>query len=279
MDGVEATLAIRSLGGRFSELPIIALTANAISGMREMFLEKGFNDYLTKPIEISKLNDLMERWVPQEKRKKIENREEAADLRTESELKIEGIDVTRGIARTGGTEERYIRVLVLFCRDASERLEMLSEVPDEHSLPLFTTQVHALKSVLASIGAESLSRLAAELELCGRNGDIGAIRENLTGFCEALGTLVEGIRAALARSGAGLGRNESRPFDKTALLRLKDALASEDVGRIDRIMSELAKAHLGRRTSESLSKISDFALMSEFSAAIAEIDALLAAYE
>jgi PAS domain S-box-containing protein len=71
LDGIEATAQIRELEGEyFSHVPIIALTANAISGMREMFLSRGFNDYLSKPIEISRLNKLVEKWVPDQKRLK-----------------------------------------------------------------------------------------------------------------------------------------------------------------------------------------------------------------
>jgi CheY-like chemotaxis protein len=73
MDGIEAACAIRSLeGGRFKNIPIVALTANAISGMKEMFLENGFNDFLSKPIEIPRLYKLMERWIPKERRVKAD---------------------------------------------------------------------------------------------------------------------------------------------------------------------------------------------------------------
>ena len=71
MDGIEATSLIRAwekereFSGR--QLPVIALTANAVVGMREMFLEKGFNDYLTKPIDILKLDEILMRWIPREK--------------------------------------------------------------------------------------------------------------------------------------------------------------------------------------------------------------------
>jgi CheY-like chemotaxis protein len=82
MDGLETTAKIREWereGGKEKHdaeipgipgIPIIALTANAIAGMREMFLSKGFNDYLAKPIEISQLNALMEKWIPQGKHQK-----------------------------------------------------------------------------------------------------------------------------------------------------------------------------------------------------------------
>ena len=70
MDGIEATAAIRAweASGSRPSIPIIALTANAISGMREMFLENGFNDFLSKPIDTFKLNAILENWIPGEKR-------------------------------------------------------------------------------------------------------------------------------------------------------------------------------------------------------------------
>jgi HPt (histidine-containing phosphotransfer) domain-containing protein len=237
--------------------------------MREMFLANGFNDYLTKPIEISKLNDLMERWVPQEKRKKIENRA-AADSKTESGLKIVGIDVTRGIARTGGTEERYLKVLELFCRDADERLEILREVPDEHSLPLFTTQVHALKSASASIGAEPLSCLAAELESCGKNGDIGAIRAQLGGFRSDLASLIERIRETLPQNPTFGG-----PVDKKTFILLREALESENVREADRMVGELSASRLDDKAAKTVSAIADSLLVSDFQEAVREIDGFM----
>jgi signal transduction histidine kinase/CheY-like chemotaxis protein len=74
MDGMETAAHIRAQEGEyFSRVPIIALTAYAIAGMKEMFLSKGFDDYLAKPIEISRLNALVEKWIPQEKRLKTGN--------------------------------------------------------------------------------------------------------------------------------------------------------------------------------------------------------------
>jgi CheY-like chemotaxis protein len=72
MDGIEATRRIRALaaglGEYYEQLPIIALTANAITGIREMYLSHGFDDYLSKPIDISKLDEILSAWIPKEKR-------------------------------------------------------------------------------------------------------------------------------------------------------------------------------------------------------------------
>gem|GEM_PF-3742686 len=71
MDGMEAVAAIRALGGHFLELPIAALTANAVAGTREMFLANGFDDFLAKPIETADLDSLLQKWIPIEKQQSI----------------------------------------------------------------------------------------------------------------------------------------------------------------------------------------------------------------
>ena len=78
MDGVEAIQYIRALGGGdpyYNELPIVALTANAVSGMKEMFLGSGFNDFMSKPIDTVKLNSVLEKWIPIEKKTYPGNKE------------------------------------------------------------------------------------------------------------------------------------------------------------------------------------------------------------
>ena len=74
MDGVETTAKIRKFGEEneyFLHMPIVALTANAVSGMREFFLENGFSDFMSKPVDVVKLNSVLEKWIPKEKRIKL----------------------------------------------------------------------------------------------------------------------------------------------------------------------------------------------------------------
>jgi CheY-like chemotaxis protein len=267
MNGLEATAAIRAMeGDYFKTVPIIALTANAISGMREMFLQNGFNDYLAKPIEIPKLNEIMERWIPKEKRVKRERRSRSLAAPSETGIEIEGLDVSRGLAMTGGTVEGYIKVLELYCRDAEKRLEILASVPDGHSLALFTTQVHALKSASASVGATALSEKAAMLEDAGRRGDMTAISEELDGFREAISLMIERVRHAMPLKEESLEDAESL-FDKAALLRLKEALEAEDIAAADGILNGLRKIPFGKEERDFVSGVSDRVLLSDFKTA------------
>ncbi|MDR0858620.1 MAG: response regulator [Oscillospiraceae bacterium] len=257
MNGIEAVRIIRETDGA---VPIIALTANAVSGMREMFLENGFNDYLAKPIEMVKLSEIMEKWIPPSKRVKA-----AVQMNThisESDIVISGIDVQRGISMSGGSESNYREILSLFCRDADERLTVLGVIPGAENMQLFITQVHALKSASASIGAQKLSEQAAYLEEAGNNGNFLAIRNELGAFRDNLSHLVKDIRGAIAASAPEMP--ESSGLDDELLLKLKNALESDDIEVADEILDELTSKTYGEEIRKPLSAISDFVLMGSY---------------
>jgi signal transduction histidine kinase/CheY-like chemotaxis protein len=101
MDGIETARIIRGLRG-YDKVPLVALTANAMTGMREMFMAHGFDDYISKPIETAKLNELMEKWIPGEARLVIEPDTPLAPENLET-LEIEGLDAESGLRRIGGS--------------------------------------------------------------------------------------------------------------------------------------------------------------------------------
>jgi signal transduction histidine kinase/CheY-like chemotaxis protein len=295
MDGIEATAAIRALDGdRFRNVPIIALTANAVVGMREMFIKNGFNDFISKPIDVSKLDEMLERWIPREKRADAGNRAMSNEQLTMSKenkdnnssfltphsslFTIPGIDTAKGISMTGGTPAAYKRVLTMFCKDAHDRLPLLQETPETDAMPAFTTHVHALKSASASIGAQEVSARAAELEAAGNAGDTAVIRDNLPIFAEQLAELALSIKKALKTEEP----EKQKPFDSSFLLahsslleELAEALKKQNAPEIDRIIAALGEKQLDTKTKETLEKISDDVLMTEFESALKTINEVL----
>jgi signal transduction histidine kinase/CheY-like chemotaxis protein len=287
MDGVETVARIRVLeGGYYQNLPIIALTANAVSGMKEMFLEKGFNDFLPKPIDIAKLDELIDKWTPDKKKLKIEpERGEAVNPdKGEALPLIPGVDTAKGLAMTGGTLAGYKKVLSMFRKDAEERLALLRNFaaqnrgPDEAALPVFVTQVHALKSASANIGAAAVSAEAARLEAAGVSGDNLAIQERLGAFVEGLAALAEGIAAALetpaAPEGGPAAEGAPSPGLLSLLRELAEALQAQRAGAVDRILEELNREPLDGRTREVLDAVSDEVLMTEYGKAWETLTAL-----
>lgn len=242
MDGIEATQKIRALG--YDQLVIVALTANAIFGVREMFTDSGMNDFLAKPIEMSKLNAILEKWLPEEKQIRTSSRKQASEAAV---FTIEGIDTARGIRLTGGTLEGYVTTLGFFTKDAAQKHTEIKQCLERNELELFTTYVHALKSALASIGAEELSGLAKQLEAAGKNGDREYIDANTDTFLERLSEIIDKIVPYIPRSEKALQGDIAKD-----LIRLKIALQQMDMGEIDSTLAELPESSLVQKISESI---------------------------
>ncbi|MDR2499879.1 MAG: response regulator [Treponema sp.] len=283
MDGLEAASRIRAweaAQGGGARLPLIALTANAVSGMRELFLEKGFDDYLSKPIEIAKLDRILEQWIPVEKRLK---RGEAVPVPPDRDgggaghtgalfPPIPGVDTERGMALTGGTAALYRKVLASFYRDARERLPLLAGGSEETALPVLLTQAHALKSALGSIGAAALSAEAARLEAAAKGAEAALLRRALPGFARDLADLAEHIRAVLdAGPPEGPVSEDSGPL----LAGLAEALRDRDAAAIDRMLERLEQSAVDPRIRGALEEVSGDVLAADFAAAAGRVKNLL----
>ena len=174
MDGVEATQIIRGMPDEyFKKLPIIALTANAVNGAREMFLESGFNDFIAKPIELTSLDKAMKNWLPKSLLAApvpIENefKKPAAPVKTSANGKI---DYEKGREYSGGDEATYLDILNVFIVRAKEKHDYIKKLFEERSWKEFTIEVHALKSSSLSCGCSELSEKAKHIELACKAGD------------------------------------------------------------------------------------------------------------
>jgi signal transduction histidine kinase/DNA-binding response OmpR family regulator len=297
MNGIETTARIREWEEAeqknkrpgFAGIPIVALTANALFGMKDLFLQSGFNDYLSKPIEIMKLNEIMEKWIPAEKQIKSTSKIRRESSCGDGGLVIKGVEINRGISLTGGTEAGYRKVLAQFAADAAERLDWLKGFSAEYKhnqedkrqnfeldLAGFTTRVHALKGAAGTIGAAEAEKDAAALEAAGKAGDTAAIGELLPVFLIRLLKLISAIEEALMKSGgneleAKKGRDNS--FVKDRLRLLLAALEEKNMKEIDRLIEEIESA-ADEQTGKGINSVSDKVLMGEYKVAISETEQL-----
>ncbi|MDR1545201.1 MAG: response regulator [Deltaproteobacteria bacterium] len=275
MDGMEATAIIRSMSEeRCRTMPIIALTANAMTGMREMFLENGFNDYLSKPIDTAKLDETLKKWIPEGKRRKATDNG-ASPTEASSFPEMAGVDVVSGLARMGGSRKRYLALLEAFRRDALDGFERLEKAPDDAALRSFTTLVHGLKSAAANIGANGLSQAAARLEQAGREGDMTVIGAQLPDFRADLAALTTRIEEIAAAAPSGDDEKTDGPELREALTCLSQALAANDFAAIDSTLARLQALPLAGKTGEAISDLADCILDAEFGKAADMAAALL----
>jgi len=286
MDGIETTARIRALGARdphYKDLPIIALTANAVYGIKEMFLENGFDGYLSKPINIVKLNSILEKWVPKEKQILIERKDENGNAKKQKiniDIEIDGVDVHRGIALTGGKMESYLRTLEVFYKDGHEKINGIKACLERGDLSLYTTYVHALKSASASIGAGELSEIMKSLETAGKNEDIAFIKNNNDKSLEIFEVLLNNIKGALSAHDAAAENDVSTESlsseqKKEKLTGLKEALVNMDTITADATLNDLMMESIDNATKAALSEITQHILMSDYEEAIHKIDILI----
>lgn len=167
MDGVEATKLIRELENEYAKtVPVIALTGSKEEGIREQLLEQGLNDFLTKPIDLQEICDIIRRWLP--KNLLAGDSEAEGTGTTKSTLPvIEGLDVEQGIALSGGLE-LYLEILGDFYIMIPQKARKIEKCLADHMLHDYTIEVHALKSTARLIGAIELAERCYRLEQLGR---------------------------------------------------------------------------------------------------------------
>jgi len=275
MDGIEATVKIRGLDGEeYKRLPIVALTANAVSGVREMFLQNGFNDFLAKPIETMKLNAILDAWLPKEKKMPYvaEESDEYAPA-----FEIPGIDVRTGVQMTGGNERNYLRALSAFYKDGVDKLAQFAESFERGDTKVYAACAHAVKGAGASVGAVKLSSFAKALELAAKNENLDYVRSNHETFVEEFKTLLGHIRYVVAPENKQIGAaTPDMEFIKGHLAKLRDALVEFDIEAADDTLSILLGEQLDATTGEMLERVSNKILICEYDQALVIVENMLA---
>lgn len=175
IDGVETTRIIRRLYKNYDDVPIIALTANAVEGTKEMFLSEGMNDFVAKPIEVRTLVSKVKQWLPIEKIEKateVQSIEKAEDTNVAEDIpQIADLDVAGAIKLLGGPK-LFMNILKEYYKAIPAKIAAINEYHSNKDWPAYTIEVHALKSSSKQIGAVELSQMAGELEKAGNARDI-----------------------------------------------------------------------------------------------------------
>lgn len=181
MDGIETLNRLKELyPEKVKNTPIISLTASAVMGDREKMLNAGFNDYLSKPVNIPKLEDAMLKYLPKDKLRTIDADESFEDdefLKLPAELfNIDGVDPRAGIEYCGDAED-YLEALEIYTASIEKKASDIENAAYKKDIDSFVIMVHSLKSTSKAVGAMKLSELALSLEQAGRNRDEAAVAE------------------------------------------------------------------------------------------------------
>lgn len=190
MDGFQATRMIRKQP-QWSELPIVAMTANAMKGDREACLDAGMSDYLSKPVDSADLKDKLITWLP------IDSGEAglseitlSADLKTEVDVPEVWIDMDAALKRVGGNESRLKLLMSIFCQESEHVLSRLDEAIKTGDIQQCVFIVHSMKGSASNLSAMPLREACLNLEFAFKNkkaSDYLGLRERFA--CCLEGTL------------------------------------------------------------------------------------------
>jgi len=252
MDGIEATKLIRAIDSEYARnIPIIALTANAIVGNEEMFLKNGFQDFISKPIEINRLDATIRKWIRnKEKDKLYDHRDDDAvlpgtALASNSDpklfsMKIHGVNIKKGMERFAGDADAYFQVLRSFAKNTPSLLDKAEIVgKDKKRISEFETIVHGLKGSSGAICAEKTAENAGALEDAAKSGDFDFTSANYVSLVENTRILVSNIDKALNDFfGESSKPCKDRP-DADTLIRIRVACENYEMNNADEAISEL----------------------------------------
>jgi len=265
MDGLAATQAIRQ-DSRFKDLPIIAMTANAMAGDRERCLKAGMNDHLAKPIDPDKLFDALLRWIPA---RTAAPSVAAAPVVTaqrppadSAPLEIPGIDTQTALKRTGGNRERYVSLLRRFADSQVGAVGEIRAALKAQNSATAQRIAHSLKGAAANLGANPLATAAGSVEVAIKTqGEVEpALVEMERTLLAAVGAIQETLPSA-EKAESTLSGNGDPSVVLQPLSRLKMLLEADDSEAAEFILEaqDSFSAVLSRTEVETLTRmVSDF---------------------
>ncbi|MBO5552564.1 MAG: response regulator, partial [Lachnospiraceae bacterium] len=219
MDGIETMKKLREGGLIPKETTVIALTANAVTGAREMYLEAGFDDYLSKPLALKELEEKLLKYLPKEsfieepekdgdtasftggdeEILEFAPEEEFAEFSPKGEgdmddsgdskaslsrLREIGLNVDEGLGYAAGDTGFYLEILGDFCREFKEKSDYLQSFYEDGDIKNYEVLIHAIKSNARSVGAEELRVMAAKLEEAASEGRVDSIKADHKAFMD-----------------------------------------------------------------------------------------------
>jgi signal transduction histidine kinase/CheY-like chemotaxis protein len=237
MDGIETVRIIREeIGTEYAKnVPIIALTANALVGSSQTFLQNGFQDFLSKPVNITDLDMVLNRWVKRSDAQTVQIPDENEESDKLQNIEIDGVDIAGGIRRYGGVGQ-YMQVLRSFVTHTPDLLKKITDIADT-PLKEYAITVHGIKGAAYGISANTVGRQAEDLEAAAKREDSSFVLENNPLFIKSANALLAVLDDSIKKTDE---KKDVLQFpNPDAIEALKTACLEFDVQKMESIISEM----------------------------------------
>jgi signal transduction histidine kinase/CheY-like chemotaxis protein/HPt (histidine-containing phosphotransfer) domain-containing protein len=250
MDGIETVKIIRKNGYRY---PIIALTANALTGQAEMFMENGFDGFISKPIDIRQLNATLNKLIRDKQPPEVieaarRQQKDSADKMADASFKLQLAKIFVNDA------EKAIKIIEAIYANKERKTE---------DIQMFLINIHSMKSALANIGEIEFSGIAQKLEEAVRDGNNNVITDETPAFLYMLRNVIKKIRPKEEDNGGEITDEDTANLNKK-LTDLQSLCEAYDKKAAKEIMTELRQKTWPRQVRELLDDISAHLLHSDF---------------
>jgi signal transduction histidine kinase/CheY-like chemotaxis protein/HPt (histidine-containing phosphotransfer) domain-containing protein len=265
MDGIETTALIRKMEDPwFQKIPVVALSANAVTGMRNTFLEAGMDDFISKPIDAAELNATLLTWLPPDKitvfqpEAKEEESTEFEELLRELH-KITDMDLAAGLSHVGRSKPVFIQILRQFCVELDGYLDEIKIFRDAEDWKEYGIKLHAMKGVFANIGVSSLSLWAGRLEAAAKTGDYEKCVQQTDSICDAMADFRKKLSAtSLMDTGEAVPKHQvDADFLLKTLAALEGACTTGESGKADALAEDLKAASFNEAADPLIAEICD----------------------
>ena len=220
-----------------------------------MFLENGFQAFLPKPIDVMRLDALLNEWIRDKRSQEMKEAEDAQEPEPESQepeekdaavetgtgFRIDGLDMETGCSRFGG-EDAYKEIMRSYAEYTPKLLDKLREVREE-TLPEYAVAVHGLKGSSYGVCAEGIGKMAEELEFAAKRGDLETVRAKNGALIQKVEALLSDLRSIGKKPSCGSEKTAERRNapDPSLLRELRKCCAHYDVAGMEKALSELER--------------------------------------
>ncbi|MBT7619092.1 MAG: response regulator [Calditrichaeota bacterium] len=280
MDGYEATKRIRE-DDRFMNLPIIAMTADAMSGVREKVIEAGMNDYVTKPIDLDQLYGALAKWI------KLGPSSIKSDTTTDIKEEevfpdLPGIDIKDGLKRVGGSKDFYKKLLLKFADSYHGFEKELRNLLSAGDIETATRNAHSLKGVAGNLGATELFKWAGDLEIVLKDNRVDSLDDNISKVSTTLSEVLESISKFENRTSNLTPSIVVKSVDFSKLKKLTESLIiliEEDMSDAMDKLDELGELLMSTELEGEYQKIADYLDNFDVDAAKEKLEKLISKFK